>query len=138
MTEEKILTLQEASKVSPYRTDYLSLLMRKGKIEGFKKDGKCYITEKSLKKYLNRIAEANYSRQTALQVKISEVEMKKNLTNLKWALALAIIAILGLLTWNGSGKMSSDEFKIEKDAQNNLVIHVDDPSSIGSVTIMPK
>jgi hypothetical protein len=135
--EEKILTLQEASDISPYSVDYLSLLVRKEKLEGIKKDGKWYISKKSLNAYVNRLAEASYHRQETLNVKIPAIENKKVLVNLKWALALAVVAILGLVTWTFREK-TNEEYKIEKDSNNNLIIHVEDPDSIGSVTVVPK
>jgi hypothetical protein len=135
--EEKILTLQEASDISPYSVDYLSLLVRKEKLKGIKKEGKWYVSKNSLDGYVNRLAEASYNRQEALNVKIPAAENKRVLLNLKWALALAVVAILGLVTWTFREK-TNEEFKIEKDVNNNLIIHADNPESIGSVTVVPK
>jgi hypothetical protein len=135
--EEKILTLQEASDISPYSVDYLSLLVRKEKLQGIKKEGKWYVSKKSLDTYVNRLAEASYNRQERLNVKIPAAENKRVLLNLKWTLALAVVAILGLVTWTFREK-TNEEFKIEKDAKNNLIIHADNPEAIGSVTVVPK
>jgi hypothetical protein len=55
-------------------------------------------------------------------------------------LVLAGIIIIILTAWglDSKNKNNNDEYIIQKDDKNNLTIQVDDPSSIGSVTIVPK
>jgi hypothetical protein len=136
--EETLISLQEASKNSPYSAEYLSLLVRKKKLEGFKKNGKWFTTKKALEKYTVRVAEANYRRQASLKVSDPSFERKKNIINLKWAFALVIIVILVIVTWNYRGASSDNGLKIEKDKNNNLIIHADNPNDVGSVTVVPK
>jgi len=50
--EAEILTLREASKLSPYTQEYLSLLARKGNIGAFKLGRNWVITKKALNEYL--------------------------------------------------------------------------------------
>jgi Fic family protein len=50
--EAKILTLKEASKLTPYTQEYLSLLARKGNIGAFKLRRNWVITKKTLNEYL--------------------------------------------------------------------------------------
>jgi Fic family protein len=50
--ETEILTLAEASKITPYTQEYLSLLARKGSIGAFKLRRNWVITKKSLTEYL--------------------------------------------------------------------------------------
>jgi hypothetical protein len=135
---EKLLSLSEASKNTPYSADYLSLLVRKNKLAGEKKDGKWYTSKKAIDDYLKKVAEASYERQETLNVKIPAAENKKALINLKWAAALAAVVIISFLVWGLGVKKVNQEFVVEKDAKNNLIIHADDPSSIGSVTVVPK
>jgi hypothetical protein len=135
---EKLLSLSEASKMSPYSADYLSLLVRKNKLAGVKKDGKWYTSKAALDDYLQKVAAASFERQETLNVKIPAVENRKALINLKWAVALAGIVIVGFLIWGLGSKKVNQEFVVEKDAKNNLIIHADDPSAIGSVTVVPK
>jgi hypothetical protein len=137
INQEKLISLSEAGRICPYGADYLGLLIRKGRLEGFKKDGKWFTSKVALERYTQKVAEASYERQETLNIKIPAVENKKALINLKWALALAVVAILGLVTWTFREK-TNEEYKIEKDANNNLIIHVDNPDSIGSVTVVPK
>lgn len=138
ISDEKLLTLQEASKNSPYSADYLSLLVRKRKLDGFKKNGKWFTTKMALEKYTARVAEANYRRQESLQVNNPAFEHKKAIINLKWAFALAAIIILVIFTWNFRGADSDEGLKIERDKNNNLIIHADNPNDVGSVTVVPK
>lgn len=135
---EKLLSLSEASKTTPYSSDYLSLLVRKNKLEGVKKEGKWYTSKKAIDDYLQKVAEANYQRQENLNVKIPAAENKKALINLKWAVALAVVVIISFVIWGLGTKKINQEFVVEKDKNNNLIIHVDDPSAIGSVTVVPK
>jgi excisionase family DNA binding protein len=50
--EAEILTLAEASKLTPYTQEYLSLLARKGDIGAFKLRRNWVITKKALNEYL--------------------------------------------------------------------------------------
>jgi len=50
--EAEILTLAEASKLTPYTQEYLSLLARKGSIGAFKLGRNWVITKKALNEYL--------------------------------------------------------------------------------------
>ncbi|MFA5926335.1 MAG: hypothetical protein WC831_05445 [Parcubacteria group bacterium] len=136
--EKNLITLQEASKNSPYSADYLSLLVRKGKLEGFKKDGKWFTTKETVEKYTDRVAEANYRRQESLNANIPAFEQKKAVLNLKWAVVLVAIFILVIISWNYRGINSESDIKVEKDANNNLIIHADNPEEVGSVTVVPK
>jgi hypothetical protein len=140
MTEnqENLISLQEASQLSPYSVDYLRLIIRKKKLEGVKKDGKWFTTKKAVENYVTGVAEAGYLRREELNVSIPAEENKKTLTNLKWALALAIIVIVSLFVWGVGAKKSGQEYLVEKDANNNLIIHADNPDEIGSVTVVPK
>jgi len=135
----ELISLKDASKNLPYSADYLSLLVRKNRLFGKKVDGKWMTTKEAVDEYIQQVAEANYAHQENLNVKIPSVEKIKTLINLKWALVLAVIVIIIIAAWGFDSKSkASDEYIIQKDDKNNLTIQVDDPSSIGSVTIVPK
>ncbi len=138
ISEKKLITLQEASKDSPYSADYLSLLVRKGKLEGFKKDGKWWTTKEVVEKYTDRVAEANYRRQESLKANIPALEQKKAIVNLKWAFALVLIIGLVIISWNYRGVNSESDITVERDGKNNLIIHADNPEEVGSITVVPK
>ena len=53
--EPEVLSLEEASKYSPYSQEYLSFLARKGAIGAFKKGRKWYITKNDLEGYVKSI-----------------------------------------------------------------------------------
>jgi len=53
--EPEVLSLSEASKISPYTQEYLSLLARKGTVGAFKKGRNWYITREELDRYLKSI-----------------------------------------------------------------------------------
>jgi len=57
LEEPEILTLKEASLISPYSADYLGLLARKGRIGAFKKGNKWMITKPALLEYVNEMKE---------------------------------------------------------------------------------
>jgi len=141
MEETNLLSLKEVSKNSPYGADYLSLLIRTRKLFGKKVEGKWMTTPEAVADYTQKIAQANFAHQESLKIKIPAAEQKKAMVNLRWALLLAVIVIIILAAWGWDAKNSStanNEFIIQKDSKNNLTIQVDDPSVIGSVTIVPK
>jgi hypothetical protein len=135
---EKLLSLSEASKMSPYSSDYLSLLVRKNRLAGVKKEGKWFTTKAALDEYLKKVAEASFQRQETLNVKIPAVENRKALINLKWAIVLAAVVIISFVVWGMGTRKGNEEFIVEKDSKNNLIIHADNPESIGTVTVVPK
>lgn len=138
---ENLITLTEASKMTPYSSDYLGLLVRKGRLEGVKKEGKWYTEKWVVEKYLNDAAEASYEHQKNLNVKVPEAEIKKAEVNFRWAIILlAVIIFGGLIIWAISGSrknvLPQDQFTVVKDADNNLTIYVDNPEEIKSVKVM--
>ena len=140
---EELISLREASKMTPYSSEYLSLLVRKGKLDGEKKDGKWFTKKTTIENYLKKVAEASYQHQENLNVKVPAAEIKKASLSLKWALALAAVIILGGLTILGimtfsKKNNSGTKFEVVEDKDNNLIIYVDDPTKIGKVTVMPK
>ena len=135
--KEKLISLNEASKIAPYSANYLGLLIRKGRLKGYKSGSKWCTTESAVKNYLNEVAEASYQHQENLNVKIPAQENRKALVNLKWSLLLVITVVGALIIWKIEQKNASNDIVIEKNG-NNLIIHVDDPNSIGAVTVVPK
>lgn len=51
------ISLQEASKLTPYDANYLGLLIRKKRLFATKKDGKWYTTKESVLQYLNQVSQ---------------------------------------------------------------------------------
>jgi len=72
--EAEILTLAEASKLTPYTQEYLSLLARKGSIGAFKLRRNWVITKKALNEYLKTHSRksSGESKQYRKEVKLSE------------------------------------------------------------------
>ena len=62
LEEPEILTLAEASKITPYSQEYLSLLSRKGVLGAFKQGRNWVITKKDLDRYLKSISEQKSKR----------------------------------------------------------------------------
>ena len=77
INEEKFISLNEASRLTPYSSDYLGLLVRKGKLEGEKIDGKWMTSKRAIEVYLQKTAESSYTHQQTLNVKIPAEEIKK-------------------------------------------------------------
>jgi|GEM_PF-5144167 len=50
--EKKLITLLEASRMTPFDANYLGLLIRKKKLFAVKKNGKWYTTKEAIKKYM--------------------------------------------------------------------------------------
>jgi len=56
LEEPEILTLAEASKITPYSQEYLSLLARKGALGAFKQGRNWVVTRRDLDRYLKSLA----------------------------------------------------------------------------------
>jgi excisionase family DNA binding protein len=60
--EPEILTLAEASKITPYSQEYLSLLARKGILGAYKQGRNWVVTKGDLDKYLKSDTKTNTTR----------------------------------------------------------------------------
>ena len=58
LEEPEILTLAEASKLTPYSQEYLSLLARKGALGAFKEGRNWVVTRRDLDRYLRSVAKS--------------------------------------------------------------------------------
>ena len=139
----KLISLKDASKITPYSADYLSLLVRKEKLEGYKVDGKWYTTGDAVKNYLQKTAESSYEYQQNLNVRIPADEIRKAKVNFRWGLVLFfVILFFALLIW----KINDDKvvenirvkYRITEDKEGNLTIFVPDPAQVKSVKVLPK
>lgn len=61
MPDRKYLSLQEATKHMPFDSNYLGLLIRKGRIFGVKKKGKWYTTKEAIDEYMENSARVKLS-----------------------------------------------------------------------------
>ncbi len=55
LDEPKVFSLAEASKITPYSQEYLSLLARNGALGAYKKGRKWFVTKKELDRYLRSV-----------------------------------------------------------------------------------
>jgi len=139
MDKKQLISLREASKLAPYSANYLGLLIRKCRLKGEKVDGKWCTTKTAIENYLNEVAKASFEHQENLNVKVPAMEIKKNLLNMRWAILLFLLVIIGLAVINFEAKrVKTSEYEIQKDQDNNLFIYVDDISTINSVSVLPK
>jgi len=138
-----MITLKEASKMTPYSPDYLSLLIRKKNLEGYKKNGRWLTTESAVKKYLQRAAEYSYEQQQNINVKIPAVEIKQAKTRFRWVIVLAaVILFFSLFIWKMMDDKQNENVRnkyiISEDKDGNVTIYADDPSQVKSVKVMSK
>lgn len=141
--EEKLISLKEASKLTPYSSDYLGLLVRKGKLEGNKIGGRWLTSKRAIEIYLQKTAESSYVHQQTLNVKIPAEEIKKARVNFKWAsVLLAVIVLAGMIVWKIMDDKQNEnirlKYRISEDKNGNLTIFADHPEEIKSVNVMSK
>jgi hypothetical protein len=137
------ITLKEASKLTPYSAEYLGLLIRKEKLEGYKKNGKWFTTESAVKKYLQRAAEYSYEHQQSINVKIPADEIKQAKTRFRWILAFALmILFFALFIWkiqdDNRNANVRNKYVLTEDKDGNLTIYANNPSQVKSVKVMQK
>lgn len=61
MSDGEYISLQEASKSTPFDPNYLGLLIRKGWLFGVKKNGRWYTTKHDVSQYMKNSARVNIS-----------------------------------------------------------------------------
>jgi hypothetical protein len=138
-----LISLKEASKMTPYSADYLSLLIRKEKLEGYKINGKWFTTETDVKKYLQRAAEYSYEHQQNINVKIPADEIKQAKIRFRWVLAFALmILFFALFIWKIKDDQKNENVKnkylLTEDKDGNITLYADDPTQVKSVKVMKK
>jgi hypothetical protein len=139
----ELISLKAASKLTPYSSEYLGLLIRKGKLEGEKVGGKWMTTPQAVDFYLKKTAESTYEHQQNLNVKIPAEEIKKAAVNLRWAMVFLIgIILTGLTTWKIMDDKKNEnirtKYRIVEDNSGNLTIYADNPDEVKSVKVVPK
>jgi excisionase family DNA binding protein len=141
-----LISVKEASKMTPYSPDYLSLLIRKGRLQGYKIGKNWHTTESAVRAYLQRAAESSYDHQQtmeAVNIKVPEIEIRKAAVNFRWAmLLLGVIAVGALFVWkimdDKKNENVRNKYRISEDNNGNVTIFADDPSQIKSVNVMKK
>jgi hypothetical protein len=139
----KLISLKDASKLTPYSADYLSLLVRKGKLEGYKREGKWFTTDSAVKSYLQKTAESSYEHQQNLNVKVPADEIRKAKINYRWATVLLLVVLFsGILIWKILDDKNTEnirnKYRISEDKDGNMTIFVPNPALIKSVNVMQK
>jgi len=143
---EQLISLNEASKPTPYSSDYLGLLVRKGRLRGEKIGGKWYTTKEAVESYMKKAAEASYEHQESLNVKIPAEEIKKARVNLRWAVLLVLITvfssiIIAMLYWRNQDDKKSENIRMKyriTENEGTIYLYADDPSLIKDVKVMQK
>jgi hypothetical protein len=143
---QPLISVKEASRMTPYSPDYLSLLIRKGRLEGHKIGKNWHTTESAVRAYLQRAAESSYDHQQtmeAVNIKVPESEIRKAAVNFRWAMVLlAVVAVGALFVWkimdDKKNENVRNKFRISEDNEGNVTIFADDPSQIKSVNVMKK
>jgi hypothetical protein len=145
-SNEQLISLNDASKPTPYSSDYLGLLVRKGRLKGEKIGGKWFTTKEAVDAYMKQAAEASYEHQESLNVRIPAEEIKKARVNLRWAVLLILITvfssiIITMLYWrNQDDKKNASIRNKYMITENNgvLYLYADDPTQIKEVKVLKK
>ncbi len=138
-----LIDLKEASKLTPYSAEYLGLLIRKEKLDGYKKNGKWFTTESEVKKYLQRAAEYSYEHQQNINVKIPAAEIKQAKSRFRWIMILAVVILFFVLfIWKMADDRKNEnvrnKYRLSEDKNGNITIYADDPNQVKSVNVMKK
>lgn len=138
---EKLISLQEASEMTPYGPDYLGLLIRKGRLAGWKEKGKWTTTREEVKRYLQRVAEASYSHQENLNVEVPAEKIKMASVNLRWAIILLGVVFSGAVLFGAYAYVKSKQdsacvrYKVRKDESGNIIVTVGKNEDVKNVLV---
>lgn len=136
------ISLKEASQMTPYSDEYLGLLIRKGRLEGFKEKGKWYTTREAVQRYLRKVAEASYAHQENLNVEVPAEKIKMASVNLRWALILAGVIFAGAVFFGAYSWVKSKEdsacakYKVRKDEAGNIIIEIPKNENVKNISVM--
>ena len=126
---KKLITLEEASKMTPYTADYLGQLIRKGRLEAWKEKGRWRTTKIAVEEYMLKVAEESFQHHEVLVEKIPELA-KNSRAKWKWAYvgagAIFVAAgIFGSYALFGAKKVGvCKSFEVAKDKNGNEIIRV--------------
>lgn len=136
------LTLKEASQLTPYSDEYLGLLIRKGRLVGFKEKGKWFTTKEAVENYMQKVAEASYAHQKNLNVEVPAEKIKMASINLRWTLILVGVIFVGAVLFGSYAYVKSKQdsacvkYKVRKDENSNIFIEVGKDEQVGKVIVV--
>jgi len=87
--EKKLITLGEASGLTPFDANYLGLLIRKKRLFGIKQKGKWYTTREAVKEYMS---------QNARREKVTEVYKRRISNTMLLSTVVAILLFVGVFS----------------------------------------
>lgn len=140
--EEKLITLEEASNMTPYTSDYLGQLIRKNRLEAWKQRGRWYTSRQAVERYLQKVAEASYAHQENLNVEVPAEKIKMASVNLRWTLILSGVIFAGAVLFGAYTYVKSKQdsacakYKVRKDENNNIFIEVGKDEQVGNVIVV--
>jgi hypothetical protein len=140
--QEKLITLDQASHMTPYTSDYLGQLIRKNRLEAWKKRGRWYTSREAVERYLNKVAEASYAHQKNLNVEVPEEKIKIASINLRWTMILFAVIFAGVVLFGAYTYVKSKQdsacsrYKVRKDENNNIFIEVAKDEQVGKVIVV--
>lgn len=104
---KKVISLNQASKISGYHSDYLSALIRKGEMEGEKIGGNWFTTEEEIKNYIfkQKIQHKKWA--------IKDFFSQKRTQNILLSSLILFLSILliGIYLYGKTGKIILEEGK---------------------------
>jgi len=140
--QKNLLSLNEASRLTPYSSDYLGLLIRKGRLAGWKEKGRWWTTREAVESYMRKVAEASYAHQENLNVDVPAEKIKMASVNLRWTLILAGVIFTGSVLFGAYAYVKSKQdsaclrYKVRKDENNNIFVEVAKDETVGRVIMV--
>jgi hypothetical protein len=141
-SKDKVISLNEASRMTPYSPDYLGLLIRKGRLFGYKEKGKWWTTQEAVENYLRKVAEASYAHRENLKVEVPAEKIKMASVNFRWTLILAGVIFTGAVLFGAYAYVKSKEdsacakYKVRKDEAGNITIEVPKNESVKNILVV--
>ncbi len=105
------ISLQEASRLTPYDANYLGLLVRKNRLPAIKRDGKWYTTKESILQYLDQVNQKSPGYETYSNSMKKSLGTGLTLVSSIFVSLMIIIAII-IFIFAESASSEKDTFKI--------------------------
>lgn len=142
ISRQKLITLNEARKLTPYTADYLGQLIRKRRLEAWKEKGRWHTSREAVERYLQKVAEASYAHQENLNIEVPAEKIKIASIKLKWVLVLTGVIVAGGALFGAWSYVKSEQdsarvrYKVRKDEAGNIAVEVPKDEYVRSVNVV--
>jgi hypothetical protein len=132
------ISLKQASKLTPYDANYLGLLVRNKRLKAIKKGDKWLTKKEDVLDYLAEVSKKARDHRGELGVVLPE-ERSQRVRRLVFAvLFIIVVAAMVFFVVSTNRNQGAEDYRIQRDENNNLQIFLKGGDEIESVIVTPE